>query len=444
MSCVLVLLLTVGMFPTALAAEAPAPIAAVSAPAGPVPQLGQKTAEATHPGDGYTVTTRWSSQGSPLPDGTLFVPGTYTETAVATAAEGRSFAPSVSFTLGGETRTLSPQADGTLVFEKVWELKQETIDSVRLDFPTPRAGEKALPFTRDAEGENYRAEGQWKDAPETFEAGKTYTLTITVLADEGWTFAEGVPVADAEGHVYAHTSAADQKSLTFSVQRLCAEAPAPSGSTDPSVPQTDSKDPSTPQTDPKDPSDPVVPGDDKIPENQDPSKDTAPTQITDVTFTPPETPAAGTTAMVFFYDVEGDPYDVFGFWKEDGAIMDDKTVFEAGKSYTLSMTVQSNPGFVFANSLKVNGKDHTLTGNPDGFTVDKIYTIEAPEPVAAIKRDGAEKLYETLDAAIEDAVSGETIRVLADTSTAWTQGYYMGKSLTFQLDGHNVTFPTGF
>ena len=67
LSGVMVLLLMVGMVPAALAAEAPAPIAEVTAPAGPAPQLGQKTAESVYQGDGYTVTIQWSQQGEVLP-----------------------------------------------------------------------------------------------------------------------------------------------------------------------------------------------------------------------------------------------------------------------------------------------------------------------------------------------------------------------------------------
>ena len=150
-----------------------------------------------------------------------------------------------------------------------------------------------------------------------------------------------------------------------------------------------------------------------------------------------------------------------GAYTYTAAILDGETVLpegqalEPGHTYSLRCTFLASAGYRFAESVQVklnldDGEALTLTAAPteEGAKLEALheFTLPAPQPasVARIVRDGANVDYTTLDEALDDAKDGETVIILQNCATSWTQGYYLGKSLTLDLQGHTVSLPQGF
>ena len=176
-----------------------------------------------------------------------------------------------------------------------------------------------------------------------------------------------------------------------------------------------------------------------------------PAPITSVAVTLPDEVIKGAEAKNYASSEANAPYAVSAVWTDGENPVAEGTAFEEGRPYTLKITFTAAGDQTFGAEVKatVNGEEKSgvLNAEDKTYTVElALIPVEAPTPayVAKIVRDGEDVNYETLDAAIKEAEDGETIIVLADCGTAWTEGFYFGKSLIFQLDGHTVTFPCGF
>ncbi|WP_292423965.1 cadherin-like beta sandwich domain-containing protein, partial [Methanoregula sp.] len=136
----------------------------------------------------YTVTSlTWSPTDSPYKASTV-----YTATVVLTSATGYTFSTAITPTVNTGTPssgTVTGTGSGnTLTFTVTFPATAATtITTAAISGVTaPVAG--ATPVTTIADNGQYSGTITWSGSPSTFAAGTTYTATITLTADSGYTF----------------------------------------------------------------------------------------------------------------------------------------------------------------------------------------------------------------------------------------------------------------
>ena len=373
--------------------------------------------EADHP---YTVRIEWLNSKGAMFGGEFFNQNEqYTLKVTITAREGRTFIDGLQASINGAVIPSELNADKTVL-----TATKQTVPYPSGKVPAPNVDSVITAAKWDLKEEdlhreasrstyyfppkmNYTASYDWYDGetclePGTpFETGKSYTMKLSFAAKEGYTFSD---TATFTINGEAKTGVLNEEKTIFTIRM------------------------------------------DMVPNNSAPS---IPPIIT-VAVTLPDEVIKAAEAKNYASAEANAPYTVSAVWMDGENPVAEGTAFEAGKTYTLKITFTAAEGQNYGAEVKatVNGEEKSGVLNAE----DKTCTVElalipveaASTYVAKIVRNGADVNYETLDAAIEDAMDGETIIVLTDCSTAWTQGFYFGKSLIFQLDGHTVTFPCGF
>lgn len=111
------------------------------------------------------------------------------------------------------------------------------------------------------------------------------------------------------------------------------------------------------------------------------------------------------------------------------------SLFKFGKAYDDKVTTAAISGGTFYKDVAAEKKEFIADGYETVANSGGRYIVSKMKPVAKI----GETEYTTLQSAVKDAADGATITLISDVNTKTYAAMIGGKTLTIDLNGHNIT-----